>query len=107
MTIDELMSSTLFHVIDARTFYSLLLRRPWIHKNGGVSSTLHQCLKFYQEGVKVTQGNTKPFTKAESHFLDTKFYMDEEVVLEDLPKEIKSTGKAAPKKKKWQTVSKK
>ncbi|KAM2091178.1 hypothetical protein ACFX1T_029698 [Malus domestica] len=49
MTISELKSSTLFHVIDARTFYSLLLGRPWIHKNRVVSSTLHQCLKFYRE----------------------------------------------------------
>ncbi|KAM2710425.1 hypothetical protein EV2_047994 [Malus domestica] len=49
MTIGELKSSTIFHVIDARTSYSLLLGRPWIHGNGVVSSTLHQCLKFYRE----------------------------------------------------------
>ncbi|KAM2285939.1 hypothetical protein ACFX1S_038478 [Malus domestica] len=49
MTIRELKSSIIFHVIDARTSYSLMLGRPWIHENGVVSSTLHQCLKFYQE----------------------------------------------------------
>ncbi|KAM1773934.1 hypothetical protein ACFX12_043368 [Malus domestica] len=49
MTISELKSSTIFHVIDARTSYSLLLGRPWIHANGVVPSTLHQCLKFYRE----------------------------------------------------------
>ncbi|KAM2736350.1 hypothetical protein PS2_024064 [Malus domestica] len=49
MTIGELKSSTIFHVIDARTFYGLLLGRPWIHANGVVPSTLHQCLKFYRE----------------------------------------------------------
>ncbi|KAM2087175.1 hypothetical protein ACFX1R_024633 [Malus domestica] len=65
MTIGELKSSTIFHVIDARTSYSLLLGRLWIHRNGVVPSTLHQCLKFYRERVKVIQGDTKPFTKAD------------------------------------------
>ncbi|KAM2661012.1 hypothetical protein EV2_023369 [Malus domestica] len=32
MTIGELKSSTVFHVIDARTSYGLLLGRPWIHE---------------------------------------------------------------------------
>ncbi|KAM1940933.1 hypothetical protein ACFX13_028575 [Malus domestica] len=43
MTIGELKLSTIFHVIDVRTSYNLLLRRPWIHRNGVVSSTPHQC----------------------------------------------------------------
>ncbi|KAM1528731.1 hypothetical protein ACFX1Z_018035 [Malus domestica] len=107
MTIGELKSSTIFHVIDARTSYGLLLGRPWIHANGVVLSTLHQCLKFYQEGVKVIYGDTKPFTEAESHFADAKFYMDEDMVLEALPKEIKSTGKATRKKQEWQAMPKK
>ncbi|KAM1944568.1 hypothetical protein ACFX15_012780 [Malus domestica] len=34
MTIGELKSSTIFHVIDARTSYDLLLGRPWTHANG-------------------------------------------------------------------------
>ncbi|KAM1132646.1 hypothetical protein ACFX19_047714 [Malus domestica] len=107
MTIGELKSITIFHVIDARTSYGLLLGRPWIHANGVVPSTLHQCLKFYREGVKVIYGDTKPFTEAESHFADAKFYMDEDMVLETLRKEIKSMGKATPKKQEWQAVPKK
>ncbi|KAM2981393.1 hypothetical protein FF2_012699 [Malus domestica] len=107
MTIGELKSSTIFHMIDARTSYGLLLGRPWIYANGVVPSTLHQCLKFYREGVKVIYGDTKPFTEAESHFADAKFYMDEDMVLEALPKEIKSTGKATPKKQEWQAMPKK
>ncbi|KAB2609177.1 S2-RNase [Pyrus ussuriensis x Pyrus communis] len=106
MTIGELKSSTIFHVIDARTSYSLLLGRPWIHANGVVPSTLHQCLKFYREGVKVIQGDTKPFTEAESHFADAKFYMDEDMVPEALPEDIRSTGKAAPTKQEWQVIPK-
>ncbi|KAM1674508.1 hypothetical protein ACFX2K_040568 [Malus domestica] len=86
MTIGELKSSTIFHVIDARTSYGLLLGRPWIHANGVVPSTLHQCLKFYREGVKVIYGDTKPFTEAESHFADAKFYMDEDMEWQAVPK---------------------
>ncbi|KAM2227376.1 hypothetical protein ACFXTI_014187 [Malus domestica] len=82
MTIGELQSSTLFHVIDARTSYSLLLGRSWIHEN-------------------------EPFTEAESHFVFAKFYMDEDLVPEAFPKEIKSIGKAAPKKHEWQAMPKK
>ncbi|KAM1179922.1 hypothetical protein ACFX2J_018898 [Malus domestica] len=98
MTIGEFKSSTLFHVIDVRTSYSLLLGRPWIYKNGVVVSTLHQCLKFYREGVKVIQGDTKPFIKVKSHFADAKFYLDEEMVPEALPKVIKSQVKSHPKR---------
>ncbi|KAM2003907.1 hypothetical protein ACFX15_027417 [Malus domestica] len=43
MTIGELKSSTIFHVIDVRTSYNLLLGRHWIHRNGVVPSTPHQC----------------------------------------------------------------
>ncbi|KAM2838647.1 hypothetical protein COP1_030341 [Malus domestica] len=107
MTIGELKSSVMFHVIDARTSYGLLLGRPWIHANGVVPSTLHQCLKFYQERVKVIYGDTKPFTKAESHFADAKFYMNEDTVPETLPREIKSMSKATPKKQEWQAMPKK
>ncbi|KAM2064854.1 hypothetical protein ACFX16_028199 [Malus domestica] len=43
ITIGKLKSSTIFHVIDVRTSYNLLLGRPWIHRNGVVPSTPHQC----------------------------------------------------------------
>ncbi|KAM1718120.1 hypothetical protein ACFX11_025873 [Malus domestica] len=86
MTIGELKLSTIFHVIDVRTSYDLLLGRPWIHANGVVLSTLHQCLKFYREGVEVIYGDTKPFTEAESHFADAKFYMDEDMEWQAMPK---------------------
>ncbi|KAM1084838.1 hypothetical protein TB2_022687 [Malus domestica] len=95
MTIGELKSSTIFHVIDARTSYDLLLGRPWIHANGVVPSTFHQCLKFYRKRVKVIYGDTKPFTEAESHFTDAKFYMDEDMQeWQTMPK--KQEGEAMP-----------
>ncbi|KAM2685925.1 hypothetical protein EV2_008880 [Malus domestica] len=68
MTIGELKSITIFHVIDARISYGLLLGRPWIHANG------------------VIYGDTKPFTEAESHFPDAKFYMDEDMEWQAMPK---------------------
>ncbi|KAM1256507.1 hypothetical protein ACFX2G_031209 [Malus domestica] len=107
MTIGELKSSTIFHVIDAKTSYGLLLGRPWIHANGVVPSTFHQCLKFYREIVMVIYGDTKLFTEAKSHFADAKFYMDEDMMPETLLKEIKSMGKATPKKQEWQAVPRK
>ncbi|KAM1705624.1 hypothetical protein ACFX2K_027872 [Malus domestica] len=64
----------------------LIQGRPWIHANGIVPSTLHQCLKFYRERTKVIYGDTKPFTEAESHFADAKFYMDEDMEWQAMPK---------------------
>ena len=46
VTIDELKARLLFHVINLKTPYNLLLRRPWIHGNDVVPSTLHQCFKY-------------------------------------------------------------
>ncbi|KAL4625463.1 hypothetical protein ACB092_05G028000 [Castanea dentata] len=52
LIIGELTSNVLFHVIDAKTTYNILLGRPWIHGNGIVPSTLHQCFKYLQSGIK-------------------------------------------------------
>ncbi|PIN13722.1 hypothetical protein CDL12_13655 [Handroanthus impetiginosus] len=49
LMIGELKVSTLFHVIDARTFYYLLLGRPWLHENRVIPSTLHQCFKYVKD----------------------------------------------------------
>ena len=46
LIIGELTSNVLFHFIDAKTTYNMLLGRPWIHGNGIVPSTLHQCFKY-------------------------------------------------------------
>ncbi|KAA0065805.1 ty3-gypsy retrotransposon protein [Cucumis melo var. makuwa] len=75
LIIDDLKASALFHVIDSRTTYKLLLDRPWIHGNRVVTSTLHQCFKFYQDGVKKVEADSNPFLEAESHFADAKFYL--------------------------------
>jgi hypothetical protein len=65
-----------FFVIDAKTSYSALLGRPWIHKYQVVPSTLHQCLKFVDgtgEQHRIA-GNTSPYTIQEAHHADAKYY---------------------------------
>ncbi|KAH0987773.1 hypothetical protein GBA52_014950 [Prunus armeniaca] len=98
LVIGDLRSNTLFHVIDAKTSYNLLLGRPWVHENGIVPSTLHQCFKFYRGGVKKILGDIKPFTEAESYFAYAKFYMDEDMVSKVLAAKVHSIGKAIPRK---------
>ena len=95
----ELSSNTLSHVINAKTCYNVLLGRPWLHENGVIPSTLHQCFKFYQEGVKKVEADTKPFTEVESYFADAKFYIENEAIEEVLLATIPSIGKAKLKGK--------
>ncbi|PIN00867.1 hypothetical protein CDL12_26634 [Handroanthus impetiginosus] len=89
LTIGELIADILFHVIDARTSYHLLLGRPWLHENGVVPSTLHQCFKYSKNGeiVKV-DADTKPLTESESHFADAKLYLNSDPVREVLPAKV-------------------
>ena len=62
MEIGELLSTALFHVIDAPTSYNVLLGRPWLHNYGIVPSTLHQCFKWLENGeVKTVVADTDPF----------------------------------------------
>ncbi|KAL0446354.1 UNVERIFIED_CONTAM: hypothetical protein Slati_1763300 [Sesamum latifolium] len=51
LTIEDMVSTALFHVIDAKTSYNMLL-------------------------VKKVLGDSKPFTEAESHFADAKYYIE-------------------------------
>ncbi|KAL0300454.1 UNVERIFIED_CONTAM: hypothetical protein Sangu_3119600 [Sesamum angustifolium] len=41
LTMEDMASSALFHVIDAKTSYNMLLGRPWLHENAVVPSTWH------------------------------------------------------------------
>ncbi|KAH0651762.1 hypothetical protein KY284_031674 [Solanum tuberosum] len=76
LTIRELQSSVWLHVIDAKTSYTILLGRPWVHENKVIPSTYHQCFKYYEDGVaKRIIADDNPFTEAEAHFADAKFYL--------------------------------
>ncbi|KAL2532074.1 Uncharacterized protein Adt_05425 [Abeliophyllum distichum] len=75
----ELNSLALFHVIDAKTSYELLLGRVWRHETGVVPSTWHQCFKYSRDGeVKFVVAESKPFLKEKSYFADAKFYSEDE-----------------------------
>ena len=43
-----------FTVLDIPVTYALLLGRPWYHVLGGVSSTVHQKVKFLLDGEVIT-----------------------------------------------------
>ncbi|KAL0290843.1 UNVERIFIED_CONTAM: hypothetical protein Sradi_7041900 [Sesamum radiatum] len=76
LLMDDMVSIALFHIIDAKTSYNMLLGRPWLHENVMVSSTWHQCFKYYCNGtVRKVLGDSKHFTKDESHFVDAKYYI--------------------------------
>ena len=90
LIIGELTSNVLFHVIDAKTTYNMLLGRPRIHGNRIVPSTSHQCFKYLQSGIKKVNADLKPFAKTKAHFADAKFYVKDDIPNEVLPVEIPS-----------------
>ena len=58
-----------------------------------VASSLHQCPKYYRDGEKKINGDTKPLTKAESYFADARFFYEDAPLKEAMPATISSTGK--------------
>ncbi|KAL0294888.1 UNVERIFIED_CONTAM: hypothetical protein Sradi_6863100 [Sesamum radiatum] len=107
LTMEDMVSSALFHVIDAKTSYNMLLGCPWLHENAIVLSTWHQCFKYYRDGiVKKVLGDNKPFTEAESHFADAKFYIEDANKGKEmlLPEEPKSCNNQNAKKNESSTL---
>ena len=93
----DLSTSIIFHVIDVKTSYKMLLQWPWLHEHGVVASALHQCLKCYQGGERTMNGNVKQFTKVESHFADARFFEEEDAPKETKSSTITSTGSGSTK----------
>ena len=58
-----------------------------------VASTLHQCLKYYHDGEKKINGDTKPFTKVKSYFANARFFEEGDPLKETMPATISSTSK--------------
>ncbi|KAL0402131.1 UNVERIFIED_CONTAM: hypothetical protein Slati_4243000 [Sesamum latifolium] len=74
---EDMVSTVLFHVIDAKSSYNMLLGCPWLHENAVVPSTWHQYFKYCRNGiVKKVLGDSKSFTEAESYFADAKYYIE-------------------------------
>ncbi|XP_074300411.1 uncharacterized protein LOC141631671 [Silene latifolia] len=99
LTMGDLSSDTLFHVMDGKTSFKLLLGQPWKHENGVVASTLHQCLKYYRGGERKIDGDAKPFSKVDSFFADAKFFEENGTSSEFMPTTISSTGKGGKREK--------
>ena len=93
----DLSTSSIFHVIDSKTSYKLLLGHPWLHEHRIVASTLHQCLKYYRGGERKINCDVRPFTRSESYFADAKFFEEDSTPKEMMISTISSTGKSEPK----------
>jgi len=97
LTIGDLTTSSIFHVINSKTPYKLMLGNPWLHGHRVTTSTLHQCLMYSQEGEKKINGDVKLFTMIESYFGDAKFFEEDTALKEIVPVTISSTGKGIVK----------
>jgi len=95
LTIGDLMTSSIFHVIDSKTSYKLMLGRPWLHEHGVVAPTLHQCPKYYHE--RKINGDVKRFTMAESDFTDAKFFEQDAAPKETVPTTTSTIEKGSVK----------
>ena len=66
--------------------------------NGVIPSTLHQCYKFYTNGVKMVIGDLKPLIEAESQFTNAKVYIDSDVSFKVLLMKYHTMGDSKSKK---------
>lgn len=101
-------------MIDAATSYNALIGRPWLHENGVVPSTLHQCIKYKDASGDIGRifADKKPFTVAEYFYADAKLYF-EPVEKVSTPKTMsmpepdfssKERGESSSKKKVYQYI---
>ena len=70
---------------------------PWPHEHGIEGFTLHQCLKYYKDRERKINENVKPFTKAKSHFVDTRFFEEDYAPKEIMLSNITSMGNVRTK----------
>ncbi|KAJ4748743.1 Reverse transcriptase family protein [Rhynchospora pubera] len=75
ITFENLVTPVKIFIIEADTTYKALLGRPWLHANGLVPSTLHQCIKYVKDGKQyVIKGDDQPFEAHEAELDDAKYY---------------------------------
>ena len=97
LVMGDLSTSSIFHVIDTKRSYKMLLGRPWLYEHGIVASTLHQCLKYYWGGERKINGSVKPFTRVESYFADARLFEKDNTPKETMPATITSTSRGSMK----------
>lgn len=77
--IADLKTEVTCSVIENETSNSLLLGRPWIHANGIVPSTLHQCFKYVDKNGEVqrlfAERKPKEGKGVEAYCSDAKMYV--------------------------------
>ncbi|PIN20544.1 hypothetical protein CDL12_06762 [Handroanthus impetiginosus] len=71
LSMNDTSLTALFHVINAKTLYNMLLDHPWLY---GV--------------VKKVLADDKLFTRVESHFADTKYYFEKDHVAKKTSKDV-------------------
>src|SRR3954463_3097651 len=88
--IGDLKTEVTVYVIDADTSYNLLLRRPWIHRNHIVPSTLHQVMKYVdaQGQVRTLVAEKRPFKGVENYFTDALLYQEAHEVVTQHKEEL-------------------
>jgi hypothetical protein len=58
LMVDSKMILTAFFMVDVKGKYKVLLGRDWIHVNGCVPSTLHQCvMQWVDDNVEVNEAD--------------------------------------------------
>jgi len=77
LTMGDLSTSSMFHLIDSKTSYKLLHECPWLDEHGIVASTLQKYLKYYRAGARKINVDVRPLTKAELHFADSKVFKED------------------------------
>lgn len=102
MMVGPQQSQILFQVMEINPNYISLLGRPWIHDAGAVTSTLHQKLKFVQNGklviiygeqvLMISKLSAFKYIDIEEDVVITRFQgleIENAVKIEDLDKEVK------------------
>ncbi|XP_075645316.1 uncharacterized protein LOC142616303 [Castanea sativa] len=75
LRVGPIVALTIFHVINSKVSYHVLLGRPWLHKYRFIPSTYHQCIKGRLNGRPIRiPANLNPFSQGEVNFVETMFY---------------------------------
>jgi hypothetical protein len=62
LTVGSKTMTTTFFVVDVKGRYNVLLGRDWIHVNGCVPSTLHQCvIQWVGDSVEIMEADELEF----------------------------------------------
>jgi hypothetical protein len=85
----SLKAPTKFYDINVETSYRAMLGRLWLHNNQVIPSTIHQCLKYIENGKKKRiDGDVKPFGVHEIKFNDAQYFLPKPTIVPSWPARI-------------------